>query len=351
MQSSKLKTFSIVEFKMDNEFNNTENCPVKDLLSIIRQDDIENLRQALLDAIDTTYPNGEIYLYEQGYSLYNSSDHPFSPTLLACRSKNEDCIQKAQQIQLSGNDNSIQFDGFKYLPTEDYVQVFTIESERSSRGLLISVNTSVVDEHYIHTLLSAYNHQVHLLRNKDTDSLTGLFNRQSFDTKLSKLHANLGSENRSNDEPSRYCFALLDIDFFKKVNDKYGHVYGDEVLLLFSNLMKETFRDEDMLFRYGGEEFAVLLHNITIEQASSVLNRFRINVENFNFPMENKVTASVGFCEFNSQAPISTIVERADKALYYSKENGRNLVSGFETLLDENKIQDHVIDEGDIELF
>ena len=336
---------------MEPEFNNTKNCPVKDLLSLIRQDSIENLREALLNVIDTAYPDGEIYLYEQGYSLYESSDRSFSPTLLACRSKNKDCLKKAQEMQLSGDSNSIQFDGFKYLPTDDYVQVFTVESERSSRGLLISVNKSIVDEHYIHTLLSAYNHQVHLLRNKDTDSLTGLFNRQSFDSKLAKLYANLDSENRSDDEPSHYCFALLDIDFFKKVNDKYGHVYGDEVLLLFSNLMKKTFRDADLLFRYGGEEFAVLLHNITLEQANSVLNRFRTNIENFNFPMDNKVTASVGFCEFNNQVTLSTIVERADKALYYSKDNGRNLVSGFEALLDNNNIQHHVIDEGDIELF
>ena len=351
MQSNKPKTFSIVKFNMEIEFNNTKNCPVKDLLSLIRQDSIENLRQALLNVIDAANPNGEIYLYEQGYSLYQSSDRPFSPTLLACRSKNEDCMKKAQEMQLSGDANSIQFDGFKYLPTDDYVQVFTVESERSSRGLLISVNKSIVDEHYIYTLLSAYNHQVHLLRNKDTDSLTGLFNRQSFDSKLAKLHANLDSENRSDDEPSHFCFALIDIDFFKKVNDKYGHVYGDEVLLLFSNLMKETFRDADMLFRYGGEEFAVLLHNISLEQANSVLNRFRTNIENFNFPMDNKVTASIGSCEFSNQVPLSVIVGRADKALYYSKENGRNLVSSFEKLLANNQIKDIIIDEGDIELF
>ena len=72
-----------------------------------------------------------------------------------------------------------------------------------------------------------------------------------------KLHSNFGFENRADDEHCQFCFTLIDIDFFKKVNDKYGHVYGDEVLLIFSNLMKKTFRDVDMLFRYGGEEFAV----------------------------------------------------------------------------------------------
>ena len=336
---------------MNDDFNNSINCPVKDLLTLIRQEDIERLRTALLDVIYKSYPDVEIYLYEQGYSLYETTDRAFAPSLLACRSKNKNCMKKAETMQLSGDSNSIQFDGFKYLPTEDYVQVFTVESERSSRGLLITINKDVLDEHYIHTLLSAYNHQVYLLRNKDNDSLTGLSNRQSFDAKLSKLHNNLGSENRSDDEPSSYCFALLDIDFFKKVNDKYGHVYGDEVLLLFSNIMKKTFRDDDMLFRYGGEEFAVLLNNVNLEQARFVLDRFRETVENFNFPMDNKVTTSIGYCEFNKMSTLTTIVEHADKALYYAKEHGRNLTSGYEELIAENKIQDQIIDAGEIELF
>ena len=335
--------------ELDNK--NAVKCPVKDLLKLIRQDNIEQLREALLNVIDESHPDGEIYLYEQGYSLYEANKRAFSPKLIACRNKSANCLKKSEVMQLSSDSESIQFDGFKYLPTEDYVQVFTVESERSNRRLLITINKNVIDEHYIHTLLSAYNHQVYLLRNKDTDSLTGLYNRQSFDSRLAKLHENFDQENRADDEPTQFCFALLDIDFFKNVNDKYGHVYGDEVLLLFSNLMKKTFRDVDMLFRYGGEEFAVLLHDITLEQANSVLNRFRQNIEDFNFPMENKVTASVGYCEFTNKIPLSSIVERADKALYYSKDHGRNKVSEFEQLLDNNEIEDFIIDEGEVELF
>lgn len=335
---------------MDIEKNKNIDCPVKDLLTLIRQDDIEQLREALLNVINNSYPNSELYLYEHGYSIYGANNKPFAPTLLACRGT-DNCIEKSQQFQLSTDLELIQFDGFKYLPTDDYVQVFTVESERSSRGLLITLSHRVIDEHYIHTLLSAYNHQVHLLRNKDTDSLTGLFNRQSFDSKLAKLHSNFSNEKRTDDQPSPFCFALLDIDFFKKVNDKFGHVYGDEVLLIFTNIMKETFRDTDMLFRYGGEEFAVLLHNVNLERAGTILNRFRCRIEQFNFPMENKVTTSIGYCEFNNKTPLTSIIEHADKALYYSKENGRNKTSCFEDLVEQNKIKDTVIDEGDIEIF
>ncbi|MDH5601851.1 MAG: GGDEF domain-containing protein, partial [Gammaproteobacteria bacterium] len=228
---------------------------------------------------------------------------------------------------------------------------FNVERKGTHRGLLITIYKDVIDERYINTLLSAYNHQAHLLRNKETDSLTGLLNRQSFDARLSKLHDSFACANRCDDQHCSYTFALLDIDFFKKVNDKYGHVYGDEVLILFANLMKKTFRDSDMLFRYGGEEFAVLLHDVNPVLADSILNRFRNTVADFNFPMDNKVTTSIGFSEFTNKIPVSSIVEHADKALYYAKENGRNKTTGFEQLLAENKIQDSVVHNDDIELF
>lgn len=200
---------------MDIENKKNINCPVKDLLSLIQQDDVEQLRNALLNAINNTYPNSELYLYKHGYSVYGANNKHFAPTLLTCRDSKNNCEKKAQDKESSTTNNSVHFDGFKYLPTDDYVQVFTVESERSNRGLLITVNEDIIDEQYIHTLLSAYNHQVYLLRNKDTDSLTGLFNRQSFDSKLSKLHSSLSNENRNDDFPSQFCFALFDIDFLK----------------------------------------------------------------------------------------------------------------------------------------
>lgn len=331
---------------------NGHNCPVKDLLCLIGQDGIEQLRKVFLDILAKKYPAGEFYLYEQGYSLFDAYDKRFAPKLIACHSKSEkNCMSSQQVMELSSDDNHITFDGFKYLPTDDYVQVFTIESERTNRGLLISVCNEVIDENYVNTLISAYNHQVHLLRNKETDSLTGLLNRQSFDSRLAKMHENFSKENRADDQPCRYTFALLDIDFFKSVNDKFGHVYGDEVLIIFSNLMKKTFRDSDLLFRYGGEEFAVVLHDVTLELADTILNRFRNLVAEFNFPMDNKVTTSIGYCEFTNQIPLSTIIERADKALYYSKDNGRNMTACYEQLINENKLMANKAHNDDIELF
>jgi len=326
---------------------NTADCPVKDVLHLVRQDNIEKLRAALLDVIDRFQPGGEIYLYEQGYSLYDSSKQSFSPVLLDSRCKGK----KKKVVKLQNNKEKNKFDRFTFLPTEDYVQVFSIEAERSNRGLLITINSNIIDEDYVNTLLDVYNNQVYLLRNKDTDSLTGLYNRLSFDNKLEKIHNDLKYEKRSNDEKKQHYFAMLDIDYFKRINDEFGHIYGDEILLLFSNAIKNTFRDIDLLFRYGGEEFAALLKNVSAEQALSILERFRKSIEEINFPLNNKVTVSIGFCAFTNEIPLATIIERADKALYYSKNNGRNKVSQFEVLLAKKEIEDIIISEGDIELF
>ena len=332
-----------------SNYNNTD-CPVDDLLYLIKQDDVEQLRNTLLEVIDKSQPGGEIYLYDQGYSIFNTLEKDFTPTLLACRGI-KNCKKKADEILLSTGVEPIAFKGFKDLPDDKRVQVFTVECERSSRGLLITTNDKVFNEKYINTLLNVYNHQVNLLRNKDTDSLTGLLNRQSFDFKLTKLLTKFGFENRNSDELGSHYFALLDIDFFKTINDKYGHVYGDEVLILFSNIMKKTFRDSDMLFRYGGEEFSVLLDNVTQEQAEIILNRFREDVADYNFPMGDKVTVSIGFCEFSNRAPLTLITEQADKALYYAKNHGRNKTYNYEELLVKNKIQSITYDENNVEIF
>lgn len=329
---------------MDIKTCHNSDCPAEDLLLLIQQDDIEQLRKTLLDIICKFQGEGEIYLYEQSYDVFNSTKKAFSPKLIDYRGN-----KKTDEISDSITEK---FTGFNFLPTNDFVQVFIVNAERLTRGLLITINTNVINDYYVNTLLSGYNHQAHLLRHKETDSLTGLLNRQSLDVKLSRIHKNLKFQNRLRDKTTQYSFAMLDIDFFKTVNDKFGHLYGDEVLLLFSKIMKETFRDNDLLFRYGGEEYAVLLNDVNPEQTESALNRFRANIESFNFPMGNELTISIGHCVFNNDIPLSSIIERADKALYYSKKNGRNQVNGFENLLKQNKIEDiNIVDDGDVEIF
>jgi diguanylate cyclase (GGDEF)-like protein len=142
----------------------------------------------------------------------------------------------------------------------------------------------------------------------------------------------------------------MDIDHFKQVNDEYGHLYGDEVLLLFSRLMTKSFRHYDLLFRYGGEEFVVVLNNTDLETALTILERFRITIENYNFPQIGRKTISIGVTEISDQTMLSNVIDRADKALYYAKKNGRNQVCCYEKLVGAGLISNKTATE-DIELF
>ena len=160
------------------------------------------------------------------------------------------------------------------------------------------------------------------------DGLTGLYNRRQFEISLEQEH------NRTKRHPSDFSLAILDIDFFKKVNDTYGHQYGDYVLKTVADLMKAAFRKTDLLYRYGGEELIMIMPETNIEGAVIPVQRLRRMVEEYDFEYNNiksKVTVSIGltmnYPEFNTPADI---LKSADEALYKAKESGRNRVVLYE---------------------
>ena len=179
--------------------------------------------------------------------------------------------------------------------------------------------------------LSVYRNHHRLLTDSQTDTLTGLLNRKTFDEKIGGLLQ--ASRGEGPQGGRRACLAVLDIDHFKRINDRLGHLYGDEVLLLFSRLMRECFRDNDLLFRFGGEEFVVVLHDIDRSQAASVFERFRRKLEGRAFPQVGTVTVSTGFVAIGAQDLPSTIIQQADAALYHAKHTGRNRVCCHEELI------------------
>lgn len=159
------------------------------------------------------------------------------------------------------------------------------------------------------------------------DGLTGLYNRRMIDQKLNDEFM------RAKRYGSTFSFALMDLDHFKHVNDTYGHAGGDEVLKAVSKVLKRSFRETDIVGRFGGEEFAILLTNTDPENTLLALDRFRQEIESLCIPHEDQiigVTASIGFSSFNSNVvKFETIVKEADDALYQSKENGRNQTTRF----------------------
>lgn len=157
------------------------------------------------------------------------------------------------------------------------------------------------------------------------DPLTGVFNRRALDEPLTReLKAGL-----------RYgapaCLMILDLDYFKTVNDRLGHTAGDLVLRELASLMTNTVREIDIVGRYGGEEFAIILPHTSVEQAQPLAERLRNRIETHAFDVEDgtvRLTASIGIAEVCNPAiaSIEDWVNAADAALYDAKAQGRNRV-------------------------
>jgi diguanylate cyclase (GGDEF)-like protein len=180
-------------------------------------------------------------------------------------------------------------------------------------------------------------HLLTLMDHFERDPLTDLLNRQSFDYRFEQLLE------RSRRNPHRVrvdsspWLAVADIDHFKRINDTFGHLQGDEILLQFASLLRESFRTEDLLFRYGGEEFVIILNNTDSAGAAHALERFRARVAAHYFPEVEHVTVSLGWVGFRPQALTSQLIQRADRALYQAKSLGRNRIVRYHESLDESR--------------
>ena len=143
---------------------------------------------------------------------------------------------------------------------------------------------------------------------------------------------------------------MIDIDHFKRVNDNFGHLIGDEVLLLLARLLRGGFRIHDRLNRFGGEEFVVLMRCENEACAALALERFRSSMEKFPFPQVGRITVGIGFTEVTPGDTPSDAFERADKAVYHAKGHGRNQVCSHAALWARGELSD-ASRVGDVELF
>lgn len=156
-----------------------------------------------------------------------------------------------------------------------------------------------------------------------TDTITGLGNRRLMDQELAReLH-------RSRRHSSHFSMILCDLDHFKRVNDTFGHMVGDQILQQTARLLQKSVRNSDACYRFGGEEFAVLLPNTALEDACVVAERIRANMEQAPLTAENTeifVTVSAGVSTSISEDTPPTLIQRTDSALYLAKRQGRNSV-------------------------
>lgn len=200
---------------------------------------------------------------------------------------------------------------------------------------------SANEDTMIRGVLEVFSNYYALLDVSLRDRLTGLLNRQALESSFERIWMALGQhEVRIQDDSERrklaasnYWLAVIDIDRFKNINDTFGHMVGDEILLLAARLMENTFRATDLLYRYGGEEFVAIIAAENEAIAENVFERVRLAVEAHSFPRVETLTISVGYARVSADVlPVETL-SRADRCLYQAKQDGRNRIYEYGQLL------------------
>lgn len=241
------------------------------------------------------------------------------------------------------------------------VTVFPLAAAAGGAGVLEIGSKAPLSEEtrrLVSGVLRLYLNFQGLLDYGERDALTELLNRKTFDGAFLKATLaqeltpiTMPDERRHAGAAGSYWLAMIDIDHFKRVNDNYGHLIGDEVLLLLARLMRACFRFHDQLYRFGGEEFLVLMRCSGEADVDAALTRLRVVTEAHHFPQVDNITISIGFSEIRTGDTPSAAFERADKALYHAKAHGRNQVCSYAALIAGGALVEQAAKVGDMELF
>ncbi len=277
------------------------------------------------EMIDKFVSNHLIYIFIKNGSEYKL----FWPN--ACRDKGvNELIKKLKTDYLISEDRKI--------------GIFPLITEKEILGCIVAHSTidklTPDDIEYINQLtkqssitIERANTYAEVLKHATLDALTGLNNRRQFEIRLKQEYASAKRQKHS------LCAMMIDIDFFKSINDTYGHAIGDKVLKSVAKIIKEQLREYDIPSRYGGEEFCILLPQTKIEEANIVAQRLRTAVEKSVVEVSNEkesqnkkinVTISIGLSQLNKTDIADDLYKRADRALYEAKERGRNRVVVYE---------------------
>ncbi len=219
----------------------------------------------------------------------------------------------------------------------------------------------------IEDMVHVFRNMYKLLAYSDRDALTGLLNRKSLDDTfysavLEEMDHGLESETailetsvlpvaeRRHRVPPNYWLGTVDVDNFGVISDRCGHLIAEEVLLLVARIMNNTFRTYDRIYRLGGEQFAVLMHCPEEALVLAAFERFRANMEKFNFPQVGRITACAGFTRVTAEDSPSTTLERAERAVDYAQRHGRNQVFSHDEMVRKGFFGD-AVKVGAVDLF
>ena len=251
-------------------------------------------------------------------------------------------IKKGQIISIKQQQNSPEIE-IIYPAFDINEQIFAILIQ-TTRQLEREV------KHLIHGLLRIYSNYLELIDISKRDKLTGLLNRETLESEIARiLNQNnspsvpINEDTIKNDArcykgEQKHWLCILDIDHFKSINDKYGHLYGDEILILVARLLEKSVRGCDKIFRFGGEEFVIIIKDFDQHHALLAFERIRRVIKSHQYAKVHTLTVSIGGTEIINKTNPRHIIANADHALYYAKHHGRNQVQVYETLLADGKI-------------
>jgi len=300
MQKNELKALleeiykNLVE-QIDADENTTKEQVVNylknsvNILSNIKESDVSSIEHAK-EAFDNSYKE----LIAQSLNSYESTNEKFGQLAQLHEKTLQEC--KTEQIDLGTLTSKF-----------NEIQVHMIDEIKKANETISELNTKV------HTLEE----------NSKLDSLTKVFNRKTLTSYLKEVCSNQNI-------PYNIHVLMLDIDDFKLINDTYGHIAGDKILIFISKILKKTLRDGDKIFRFGGEEFTIVLNRNSNEECEIIAERVRKLISSNKLIYMGhslSVTISIGLTQLLENDLPDTLLSRADKALYISKKNGKNKVS------------------------
>ncbi|MCU4675771.1 GGDEF domain-containing protein [Catenovulum sp. 2E275] len=263
--------------------------------------------------------------------------------------------------------------GRKSIPShfeEQGVQYFCVLNEGSCFALFAFKvgleNADISRINIFNTLITIWTNQLSVLYFYQRDNLTGLFTPSIFsdavngntfysDQSLEDDSIIKVEQDRRDDLhlPSSHAVVLIDIDDFKRVNERFGHSIGDEVLIKLARLMEISFRESDLICRFNGEQFAVLIRYVSKRSAEDILERFRLRVSESNFPRIETITVSIGYTMTLPGILTSELIDRATRSLNHAKESGKNCIISFDTVakIHGDGFGNSMLEVGEIELF
>lgn len=335
-----------------------KNKILQSVIEITKQRDLDSLEYSLVTTMAELVPVVEVSIFKIIKDNKIDTVEKVVHLIVSTEASGEKKYHWSEALQIINSDSHME----SCLQTYKTI-IHTTETNQSRLLMPISVDGKTVGaldiksneeinsyKQLIEGFVKIYSNYLVIFNESERDKLTGLYNRRTFDNKLQRMfkaqqHKNEQYNTTSEPNERRHHFlntsawlAILDIDHFKNVNDDYGHVFGDEVLLTISQKMKQCFRNSDLLFRVGGEEFVIVLEPVTHEIASKLTEDFRETIAAIEFAQIGTVTVSLGYAKITDKDFPATILECADKALYYAKEHGRNCVYNYEQLLAEQKV-------------